>query len=107
MSYSEKDPLQLDKDLLASTGWIGREDTGLDILVTASELADVGTLLSTRRMRELDEARVCIANHVCVEDVDDRTRRVPVDREVRRLMKMGKELRSLYETEAEEGGGGG
>ncbi len=107
MSYSEKDPLQLVKDLLASTGRIGREDTGLDILVTASELADVGTLLSTRRMRELDEARVRIANHVCVEDVDDRTRRVPVDREVRRLMKMGEELRGLYETEAEEGGGGG
>ncbi len=75
--------------------------------MTASELADVDALLSTRRMRELDEARVRIANHVCVEDVDDRTRRVPVDREVRRLMKMGKELRGLYETEAEEGGGGG
>ena len=29
-----------------------------------------------------------------------------MDREVRRLMKMGEELRGLYETEAEEGGGG-
>ena len=106
-SYGEKDPLQFVEDPLASTGRIGREDTGSDILVTASELADVDALLRTTRMRELDEARVRIANHVYVEDVDDRSRRVPVDREVRRLMKMGEELRGLYETEAEGGGGGG
>jgi hypothetical protein len=106
-SYGEKDPLQFVEDPLASTGRIGREDTGSDILVTASELADVDALLKSTRMRELDEARVRIANHVYVEDVDDRTRRVPVDREVRRLMKMGEELRGLYETEAEEEGGGG
>jgi hypothetical protein len=92
-SYGEKDPLQFVEDPLASTGRIGREDTGSDILVTASELAEVDALLSTTRMRELDEARVRIANHVYVEDVDDSTRRVPVDREVRRLMKMGEELR--------------
>ena len=61
-SYGEKDPLQFVEDPLASTGRIGREDTGLDILVTASELAEVDALLSTTRMRELDEARVRIAN---------------------------------------------
>jgi hypothetical protein len=92
-SYGEKDPLQFVEDPIASTGRIGREDTGSDILVTASELAEVDALLSTTRMRELDEARVRIANHVYVEDVDDSTRRVPVDREVRRLMKMCEELR--------------
>ena len=62
-SYGEKDPLQFVEDPLASTGRIGREDTGSGILVTASELADVDALLSTTRMRELDEARVRIANH--------------------------------------------
>ncbi|KAL3815320.1 hypothetical protein ACHAXA_010002 [Cyclostephanos tholiformis] len=111
-SYGEKDPLQFVEDPIASTGRIGREDTGSDIFVTASELADVDALLRTTKMREIEEARMRIANHMYVEDVDERTRRVPVDQEVRRLMKMGEELSGLYETtpedkENEEGRGEG
>ena len=107
-SYGEKDPLQFVEDPIVSTGRLQREDTGSDIMVTASELADVDAIMKQTRMRELDEARVRIANHIYVEDVDDRTCKVKVDQEVRKLMKIKEQLNGLYDSEVkeEEGGSG-
>jgi hypothetical protein len=93
-SYGEKDPLQFVEDPVASTGRIGRgEDTRSENMVAASELIDVDALLMKTRMQEIEKARIRIANHVYVEDVDDRTRLVPIDQEVKRLMKMDEKLK--------------
>ena len=104
-SYGEMDPLQFVEDPIVSTGRLSREDTGSDIMVTASELADVDAIMKQTRMRELDEARVRIANHIYVEDVDDRTCKVKVDQEVRKLMKIKEQLNGLYDSEVKEEGG--
>ncbi|KAL7544114.1 hypothetical protein ACHAXR_013556 [Thalassiosira sp. AJA248-18] len=96
-SYREKDPLQFTEDPVASTGRIGREDTGSPAFVAASELTDVDALLKKTRRAEIEAAEVRIAKHVYVEDVDERTRKVKLDKEANRLLKMGKELGSLYE----------
>jgi hypothetical protein len=109
-SYGEKDPLQFVENPVASTGRTGRgEDTTSENLVTASELVDVDALLKKTRMQEIEKARTRIANHVYVEDVDDRTRLVPIDQEVKRLMKMDKKLKGLNEkaNDEEEANGDG
>lgn len=95
-SYGEKDPLQFVEDPIASTG-INREDTASEIYEAASELTDVDALLKKTKMQEIEAARVRIANHVYVEDVDERTRKVEVDQETRRLLKMGDELNGFYD----------
>lgn len=99
-SYGEKDPLQFVEDPVASTGRIGRgEDTQSENMVSASELIDVDALLKKTRMQEIEKARIRIANHVYVEDVDDRTRLVPIDQEVKRLMKMDEKLKEELKVE--------
>jgi len=96
-SYGEKDPLQFVEDPVASTGILGREDMGSPVFEKASELTDVDALLAKTRRKEIERARRRIANRVYVEDVDERTRKVKVDKEARRLLKKGKELATFYE----------
>jgi len=101
-SYGEKDPLQFVEDPLASTGRIGREDTRSEKYEVASELTDVDALLKKTKMQEIEAAKVRIANHIYVEDVDERTRKVKVDKETKRLLRMGEELNGFYEEKEEE-----
>ena len=54
------------------------------------------------RLQEEEEARLRIANHTYVEDVDERTRIVKIDKEARWLLKKGTELRRLYEEKEEK-----
>jgi len=96
-SYGEKDPLQFVEDPAASTGAIQREDTGSPSFVRASELTDVNALMKKTRMNEIDDAKFRIANHLYVEDVDERSRKVKVDQEATRLLKMGNNLGTFYE----------
>lgn len=102
-SYGEKDPLQFVEDPIASTGRIGREDTSSEMYQIASELTDVDALLKKTKMMELEAAKVRIKNHIYVEDVDERTRKVKVDQETKRLLKMGDQLNGFYEEKDEEG----
>lgn len=92
-SYGETDPLTFTEDPIAATGKIGREDTGSDNVVTASELTDVDALLKKTKLQEIEKAEVRIANHVYIEDVDERTRKVQIDKEARRLMKSKEEFK--------------
>jgi len=101
-SYGEKDPLEFVEDPVASTGTIAHMDFGSPEFVQASELTDVDALAKKVRMQEIADAKVRIANHIYVEDVDDRTRKVKVDQEVTRLLKMQKEMGSVYD---DDGGG--
>lgn len=101
-NYGEADPLQFVEDPVASTGNLPREDTGSPTFASASELTDVDALLKRTRMQEIEDAKVRIANHIYVEDVDDRTRKVKVDKEATRLMKMKEEMESLYEDYEEQ-----
>lgn len=103
-SYREKDPLQFMEDPLASTGVAGREGHGSPYLGKASELTDVDALVKKVRMREIEEARVRIANHIYVEDVDEKTRKVKYDKEVARLLKMKKAMGYGFYDNVVEGG---
>merc|ERR1712127_186630 len=96
-SYGEKDPLQFVEDPVASTGTVGREDYGSPTFVQASELTDVDALVKKTRMMELADAKVRIANHIYVEDIDERTRKVKYDQEVARLLKMKNEMGGFYD----------
>lgn len=91
-SYGETDPLTFTEEPIAATGIIGREDTGSDKLVQASELSDVDALLKKTRQQEIESAQVRIANHIYVEDVDERTRKVKIDSEAKQLMDKAKEM---------------
>ena len=91
-AYGETDPLSFTEEPLASSSYVVRERAGSDKLVTASELTDVDALAKATRMRELKEAEVRIKNHIYIEDVDPRSRKVKLDHEAKRLMKAKKEL---------------
>jgi len=52
---------------------------------------------------EKDEASMRIKNHIYVEDVDDRTRNVKLDKEAKRLEKMKKALAGLYDIQKASG----
>lgn len=95
--YGEKDPLQFVEDPIASTGDMARVDLDSPVFLGASELTDVDALFKKTRKQEIQEARVRIASHVYVEDVDERTRKVKIDREATRLLKMGEKLGNFYE----------
>ena len=99
-SYGEKDPLTFVEDPVASTGFLGREDVGSAAVVGASDLVDVDALVKKVKQMEKDEASMRIKNHIYVEDVDDRTRKVKVDKEAKRLEKMKKQLSNLYDKTA-------
>lgn len=102
-SYGEVDPLQFVEDVAVATNNVPSPDASSPVFVSASELMDVDARLKKTRLHELEDAKVRIDNHVYVEDVDERTRRVKVDREARQLLKMQEELVSLYdEMEKEE-----
>lgn len=96
-SYRETDPLQFVEEPIAATGAVSREEYGSPTFMGASELTDVEALMKKTRNQEIEEARVRIANHIYVEDVDERTRMVKVDKEAKRLLKMGEEMGNLYE----------
>ena len=95
-SYGEKDPLTFVEDPVASTGIIGREDVGSAAVMGASDLVDIDALVKKVKKMEKDEAGVRIKNHIYVEDVDDRTRNVKLDKDARRLHKMKNEFAGFY-----------
>eukprot|EP00578_Thalassiosira_sp_NH16_P022313 CAMPEP_0181085134 /NCGR_PEP_ID=MMETSP1071-20121207/5072_1 /TAXON_ID=35127 /ORGANISM="Thalassiosira sp., Strain NH16" /LENGTH=500 /DNA_ID=CAMNT_0023166925 /DNA_START=364 /DNA_END=1866 /DNA_ORIENTATION=- len=101
-SYGETDPLQFVEDPLASTGRIGRKDQGSDKVVGASELIDVDHLLKKTKLQEIEKAQVRIANHIYVEDVDERTRLVKQDDEMRRLLNIRTKMNNFYSEEEEK-----
>jgi len=103
-SYGEKDPLTFVEDPVASTGFIGREDVGSAAVMGASDLIDIDALVKKVKRMEKDETSIRIKNHIYVEDVDDRTRTVKVDKEAKRLEKMKKELAVLYDDESKTTG---
>ncbi|KAL7550084.1 hypothetical protein ACHAWF_013316 [Thalassiosira exigua] len=114
--YGEKDPLQFFEEPIASSGNVPRENAESPVFFGAPELTDVDALTRRVRNRELDDARRRIREHVYIEDVDDRTRKVVVDREAKRLMRMQETLGGLYDdldqvnavgADADEGGEGG
>ena len=100
--YGEVNPLTFVEDPIASTGSIQRKDTGSPTLVRASELMDVEAMMRKTRKMELEEAKVRIDNHIYVEDVDDRTRKVALDQEATRLLKMTRGMENFYEDMAKE-----
>ena len=95
--YGEKDPLQFVEDPIASTGDMARVDLDSPVFLGASELTDVDALFKKTRKQEIQEARVRIASHFYVEDVDEQTRKVKIDREATSLLKMGEKLGIFYE----------
>jgi len=100
-SYGEKDPLQFVEDPVASTGTVMKSDTGSPIFVKAPELTDMDALMKKTRMKEIQDAKVRIANHIYVEDVDEKSRKVKYDQEVSRLLKMRKQMGGFYADAAE------
>lgn len=74
-----------------------REDTGSPQQVKAPELTDVNALMKKTRMKELADAQMRIDNHIYVEDVDEKTQKVKVDREATRLLKMKASMDNFYE----------
>ena len=96
-SYGETDPLQFVEEPVHSGGAVPREDTGSPEQVKAPELTDVNALMKKTRMKELADAQMRIDNHIYVEDVDERTRKVKVDREATRLLKMKASMDNFYE----------
>ena len=103
-SYGEKDPLTFVEDPVASTGFLSREDVGSSAVLAASDLVDIDALFKKVKRMEKDEASMRIKNHIYVEDVDDRTRNVKVDKEAKRLQKMKNEFSGLYGNEATNSG---
>ncbi|KAL9181531.1 hypothetical protein ACHAXT_010336 [Thalassiosira profunda] len=100
--YGEKDPLGFVEEPVAATGNVERENAGSPEFLSASELTDVDALMKKTRMMELEDHRMRIRNHVYVEDVDERTRKVKVDQEAKRLMRMQEEMGALYEDFVDE-----
>eukprot|EP00986_Skeletonema_menzelii_P009085 scaffold4054_cov142-Skeletonema_menzelii.AAC.8 len=96
-SYGEKDPMTFVEDPVASTGFLAREDVGSAAVMGASDLVDIDALVKKVKRMEKDEASMRIKNHIYVEDVDDRTRNVKVDKEAKRLEKSQKALAGLYD----------
>eukprot|EP00574_Skeletonema_japonicum_P006251 CAMPEP_0201725288 /NCGR_PEP_ID=MMETSP0593-20130828/8729_1 /ASSEMBLY_ACC=CAM_ASM_000672 /TAXON_ID=267983 /ORGANISM="Skeletonema japonicum, Strain CCMP2506" /LENGTH=513 /DNA_ID=CAMNT_0048216641 /DNA_START=31 /DNA_END=1572 /DNA_ORIENTATION=- len=105
-SYGEKDPMAFAEDPVASAGFLAREDVGSAAVVGASDLVDIDALVKKVKRMERDEASMRIKNHIYVEDVDDRTRKVKVDKEAKRLEKSKKALAGLYDLTKASGDGG-
>ncbi|KAK1744869.1 hypothetical protein QTG54_004160 [Skeletonema marinoi] len=104
-SYGEKDPMGFVEDPVASSGFLAREDVGSAAVMGASDLVDIDALVKKVKRMEKDEASMRIKNHIYVEDVDDRTRNVKLDKEAKRLEKMKKALAGLYDIQKASGDG--
>ncbi|KAL3790687.1 hypothetical protein HJC23_009787 [Cyclotella cryptica] len=98
-SYGEKDPLGFVEDPIVSTGIIGHEDVGSPAVTRASDLLDIDALVERKKKEEKQEAITKMRNHIYVEDVDDKSVNVKIDKEARRLLKSSEKLKSLYSSE--------
>jgi hypothetical protein len=98
-----QDPLTFSEDPIASTGRLGREDVSSPGITRVSDLVDIDALMKKTRELEADEARIQIKNHIYVEDIDERTRNVKIDKDARQLLKTGRELGKLYGEEESNG----
>lgn len=99
-SYGEKDPLEFVEDPIASAGLIGHEDTGAPGITKVSDLIDVDALIERTKRQEKQQAIRKMRTHMYVEDVDDRTVNVRLDKEARRYLKSSAKLSNLYSSEA-------
>jgi len=98
-SYGEKDPLGFVEDPIASTGIIGHEDVGSPAITSASDLIDIDAMVEQKKKEEKQEAIRKMRNHIYVEDVDDKSVNVKIDKDARRLLKSSEKLRSLYSSQ--------
>ena len=101
-SYGEKDPLEFVEDPIASTGILGHEGTGSPGIEKVSDLIDVDALAERKRKQERAESIRRMRTHMYVEDVDDNTVNVRLDKEARRYLKSSEKLRGLYSNEVKE-----
>ena len=101
-SYGEKDPLEFVEDPIASSGILGHEGTGSPGIEKVSDLIDVDALAERKRKQERAESIRRMRTHMYVEDVDDNTVNVKLDKEARRYLKSSEKLRGLYSKEVKE-----
>lgn len=98
-SYGEKDPLEFVEDPIASTGMLGHGDMGSPGVEKVSDLIDVDALVERTKRQEKQDAIRRMRTHMYVEDVDDRTVNVKLDKEARRYLKSSKKLSKLYSSD--------
>ena len=96
-SYGETDPLEFIEDPIASTGMLGHEDTGSQGVEAASDLVDVDALMIRKRKEEKQAAIRKMQRHRFIEDIDEDSVNVRLDKEARRYLKSSETLRRLYE----------
>ena len=99
-SYGEVDPLEFVEDPIASTGILGHEDTGSQSVVAASDLVDVDSLMAKKRREEKRDAVKKMRSHRFIEDIDENSMRVRLDKEARRYLKSSEEWSRLYSDDA-------